>query len=424
MVPPSQILARPRRAPEAPLSGRRNRAALLSSLLLLICAGSVRSASLPLQIGFQGRLTDPATGAPLDGAYAVEFRLYDAPSGGTALYDETQTLTVTNGRFATRLGRDAYLSPDLFAGASAYLGVTVPPDAEMTPRQQLVMNAYAFTAAQLIRNGDVRVLAGTQYSTFTAAGDLEVPSSLIAADAALDQGLTASSGTFLAAGPAQFSLAPASGTILLSGTLRPAAASRGLDASGTGVVASTGLFTAAGSAQYSLTASSGVRVTAGTLRVEGSGGLVAAGRVRGGTFFGDGADLTDPRPDISSATLSDTLTVNAAETVILSTSITPSRTDSLVVVWVTLGLNRYSRLANWQLRVRRQIGGTCTTSSTQVGITNNETVPNYASFSSMMPILKVDAPATTSTIEYCVTAQPSRTETLDERTIVLTEASH
>jgi hypothetical protein len=405
------------------LSGRRTPAAPLW-LLLFFCAGAARAASLPLQIGFHGRLSDPVTGAPRDGVYDVEFRLYRAPAGGTAVYDETQTLTVTNGRFATRIGRDAVLSPDLFAGASAYLGVTVPPDAEMTPRRQLVMSAYSFTAAQLVRGGDVRIKAGAEYSTFTAAGDLELSSALIASDAALDAGLTASSGAFLADGAAQFSAETASGTLLMTGVLRPAAASRGLDASGTGVVASTGLFTATGGARYSLTASSGADVRAGTLRIEGSGGLAVTDRVRGGTFFGDAADLRAPRPLVSSATLSDVLSLTNTETVVLSTRIAPSRADSDVLIWVTLGLQDTSRrVTRWQVRVRRQIGGTCTTASAQVGITNNATDPGSRNFVMLIPVLKVDAPATTSEIEYCVTVQPSRGAGMDERTIVLMETA-
>jgi hypothetical protein len=398
---------------------------LLAAAGLAALAGLAAAASLPLKINLQGKLLDPSTHAPRNGSFSVTFKLYKAPTGGSALFTEAQTVSVHNGVFSTQLGKNALLSPDLFTGASAYLGITVSPDAEMSPRQRLVMSPYSYTAAQLVQDGDIRVKAGTQYSTFTAAGDLEVPSSLLAADATLSGGLTASSGTFLATGANQYSLRTSSGLLVSAGTLRLAAASRGLDATGTGVVASTGLFTATGNTQYSLTTSSGVDVKAGTLLVEGSGGAVVTGRVTASAYDGDGADLTNPRPHISSATLFNTVTVTAnVETVVLSTAITPSRSTSQVQVWVTLGLNRLANATStWQLRVRREIGGTCTTGSTQVGITNNATVTNSTNFSMMVPILTVDDPGTTTKTEYCLTVTCPQAQSLDERTMVLMDTA-
>jgi hypothetical protein len=397
--------------------------ALASAVAAL--AGLAAAASLPLKMNVQGKLLDPATGAPRNGTYSITFKLYDVPAGGTAEYAETQSVTVTNGVFAAQLGKNALLSPDLFTGASAYLGLTIPPDSEMTPRQQLVMSPYAYTAAQLVQANDITVNAGTAYSTFTAAGDLELASSLLADDAALSAGLTASSGTFTATGPSQYSLQTSSGIDVQAGTLLLEPSSAGLDASGTGIAAATATLTAAGPSQYSLLTSSGIDVRSGTLAVDGAGGIVAASTVAAADYFGSGADLTSPRPSVSSATLSNTVTVTAnAETVVLSTDITPSRADSLIQVWVTLGLNRAANsLSTWQLRVRRQIGGTCTTSSPQVGITNNATVTNNANFSMLVPILKVDSPGTTSQVEYCLTVTCPQAQSLDERTMVLMDVS-
>lgn len=199
----------------------------LAALLLLLAAAAT-AANSPLKLNFQGRLIDPATNVPKDGTFSMTFRVYAAPTGGTALYTETQSAVgVSNGVFSVQLGSAAALSPDLFAGASAYLSVQVAPDAEMTPRQQLVMSPYAMTAAQLVGPGDARVRAGeTAYSTFTSAGNLLLQA---------------------------------------------------------GVSATTGTFSGTGSTVYSVTASSGILSSAGTVRVLGPGGVNADYGVRAGS---------------------------------------------------------------------------------------------------------------------------------------------
>lgn len=241
----------------------------------LFFAAAAHAVILPLRINLQGKLTDPASGAPRNGSFSLTFKIYAAPSGGTALFTESQTVSVDNGVFSTHLGSTALLTPDLFSGASAYLGITVSPDSEMTPRQQLVMSPYAFTSAQLVHQGDIRVNAGSAYSTFTAAGNWLLPAGVVAGTAAFSGALTASSGTFTAAGPGQFSLQLSSGMSVQAGTLKLAAASRGLDASGTGVTAATAAFTGTGASVFSVTTSSGIDVQNGTLRVRGTGGVQA-----------------------------------------------------------------------------------------------------------------------------------------------------
>lgn len=217
---------------------------LVTPLLPLLLAAAATAANLPLKLNFQGRLTDPVTNVPKDGTFSMTFRVYAAPTGGSALHTETQAaVPVSNGVFSVQIGSAAALSPDLFAGASAYLSVQVAPDAEMTPRQQLVMSPYAMTAAQLVGDAAVRVRAGNvSYSTFTSAGNLLLQS--------------------------------------------------GLDAS-------TGTFTAAGNAVYSVSASSGLLSAAGTVRVLGGGGVnadygVRAGSVTAVSFFQAGAPAAAP----------------------------------------------------------------------------------------------------------------------------------
>lgn len=192
---------------------------LLAAVALALTAPAF-AASLPLRINFQGKLLDPATNAPKNGSQTVKFDIYDAASGGNLLWGpETQTVTATNGVFSAQLGSVLALSPDVFANGQTYLGVTVGTDAEMTPRQQLVMSPYSYASAQLVQASDIRVNAGLAYSTFTAAGNLQVAAGVVASSGSFSGGVTASSGTFTATGPAQYSLQTSSGIEVLAGTL-------------------------------------------------------------------------------------------------------------------------------------------------------------------------------------------------------------
>jgi len=121
---------------------------------------------VPMLINYQGVLTDPATGKPVaDGSYAVTFSLYDVPSGGIALWSETQTVTVEKGLFNVLLGNVNPLSLGHFTGTT-YLGIKVETDPEMTPRHQVVSVAYALYAREAV-NADT--LDGEHASAFADA---------------------------------------------------------------------------------------------------------------------------------------------------------------------------------------------------------------------------------------------------------------
>lgn len=240
--------------------------------LLLILALPATAVILPLRFPFQGKLIDPSTNLPKNGPFSMQFKLYTAPTGGTAVFSETQTVSVTNGVFSVQIGTNALLSPNLFSGASAYLGVTVGADAEMSPRQPLSMTPYAFTAMQLVADQDMRVNAGTSYSTFTTAGNLLIQYGVVAG--------TATFATVNSTGVGSFGVTTSSGISMGGGTMKLAAASRGLDATGTGVTASTATFAtvaSTGVGTYSLTTSSGIIMQAGTLDLTGSRGINAEG---------------------------------------------------------------------------------------------------------------------------------------------------
>ncbi|MCI0330836.1 MAG: tail fiber domain-containing protein [candidate division Zixibacteria bacterium] len=103
-------------------------------------------AAVPQLINFQGILRDGSGNPVPNSTYSVTFRIYDAPTGGTLLYSETQSVGTVNGLFTVLLGSATVGGiPDAVLGdSSRYLGVTVSPDPEMTPRQKLASVAYGY----------------------------------------------------------------------------------------------------------------------------------------------------------------------------------------------------------------------------------------------------------------------------------------
>ena len=133
-------------------------ALLLVAVLVLAAPGLVRANSLPLpdqpqaDLGtgftYQGYLTDG--GAPAEGIYDFEFRLYSVETGGLDLGRETLgDVSVTNGYFTVLIDFGA----SAFNGQARWLEIGVRPGAEtgayttLTPRQALSAAPYAMYAS-------------------------------------------------------------------------------------------------------------------------------------------------------------------------------------------------------------------------------------------------------------------------------------
>ena len=61
--------------------------------------------AVPMQTMHQGRLLD-GDGVAMEGEVEVTFRLIDAETGGTIVWEETSTLTLTSGFYVSVLGAD------------------------------------------------------------------------------------------------------------------------------------------------------------------------------------------------------------------------------------------------------------------------------------------------------------------------------
>ena len=158
---------------------------LLATLAPIASAQTV--AGPPSKIDYQGKVLD-STGSPLAPTtptnYTMLFRIYSAQSGGTPVWSETQTVTVSNGLFSVRLGEGvAYQTdnhtldaPTVFAGTDRFIGLTVdttPGDTvianftEITPRLTFLSSPFAFVAQTAVTAQNVNQTTGT--SSFASA---------------------------------------------------------------------------------------------------------------------------------------------------------------------------------------------------------------------------------------------------------------
>ncbi len=189
---------------------------ILLSSTTWVFAGS----TVPKLMSYQGRVTDSsgtAIGNTAPVNRAVTFRLYTVSSGGTATYNETQTVTISGGEFSVLIGNGTGLtglpgptSPavplttldtivNTATTSALYLGITVDDgnsatvDTEISPRQQLVTGAYSLRSlmAESVASGAVTsaMLAANSVGTNqVAAGAITsakiADASIVAADIA------------------------------------------------------------------------------------------------------------------------------------------------------------------------------------------------------------------------------------------------
>lgn len=126
-------------------------------------------ANVPGLLSYQGHVTD-VSGVPIGNTSPVNrtvlFKLYTTSTGGTPIYAESQTVTLSGGNFSVLIGNGTGVSGlpgpaapattpyvtlsnlfngDLYLGVSVSDGTAATP-VEITPRQQIVSAAYAFRA--------------------------------------------------------------------------------------------------------------------------------------------------------------------------------------------------------------------------------------------------------------------------------------
>ncbi|MDE2143813.1 MAG: DUF2190 family protein [Elusimicrobia bacterium] len=157
------------------------------------CLAMPLRAQVPGLINFQGKLLDLSNN-PRNGSFSLTFRVFSAPTGGAALWSETQAgVNVANGVFAVQLGAVTPIPASVFAASPTYLEVQVGAEVG-SPRQQLVATPYAFTA----QNANNLVPGNANYvqvaSSLQSGATFYVSSGTVAGPLAVGGALTTGSG--------------------------------------------------------------------------------------------------------------------------------------------------------------------------------------------------------------------------------------
>jgi hypothetical protein len=135
----------------------------LAGLLILVCAAW---ATFPATMNYQGILKDQNSNA-ITGTKSMTFKIYNESSGGSALWTETQNVTITSGLFNVILGSVTPINSSVYSdGLNKYLGIKVESDSEMTPRSQILPVIYAYHAlvADSVTGGSI---ASATYATLS-----------------------------------------------------------------------------------------------------------------------------------------------------------------------------------------------------------------------------------------------------------------
>ncbi|TXB61645.1 hypothetical protein [Phaeodactylibacter luteus] len=118
---------------------------LFVALFLFNCSANLATAQNEVKISVQGILRD-MNGTPVDdGEQELVFRLYDQPTGGTALWADTAVVEISGGVYSYNLGSDVPLDPAQFS-STLYVGVSVE-GFELEPRTELTYAPYTLYAS-------------------------------------------------------------------------------------------------------------------------------------------------------------------------------------------------------------------------------------------------------------------------------------
>src|SRR3989304_3199766 len=121
-------------------------------LIAIITFSSINifSQTIPKLISYQGVLKD-ASGNIVTGDFPMKFKIYNDPTGGSALWTEIQAVAVANGLFSIQLGSINPITTVPFDRIH-YLGITVGTGSELTPRTLLSPSPYSFMTMNVMDN--------------------------------------------------------------------------------------------------------------------------------------------------------------------------------------------------------------------------------------------------------------------------------
>jgi len=157
-------------------------AALIICMVVLIISAS---ADIPQIINYQGKVTDIGGIPVADGTYEIRFRIYNDPTAGTLLWDDTHSsVQITDGVFNVALGESPLDPIDLAFDQDYWLLVTIAGD-DQAPRQRLGSVGYAYMTSGLV--------PGTEVSGSITTGTMSAIKAVNSATVGINYGMYGSS---------------------------------------------------------------------------------------------------------------------------------------------------------------------------------------------------------------------------------------
>lgn len=117
--------------------------------LFLLISGAIGSfGQVPNLINYQGRLVSGTN--LVSGTVGLSLRLFPTPTGGTLLYEDSNTVSVVDGLYATAIGDDTTFGSLITAltNSTVYLEVAVN-GAPLSPREEVIAVPYALNTRGL-----------------------------------------------------------------------------------------------------------------------------------------------------------------------------------------------------------------------------------------------------------------------------------
>ena len=141
---------------------------VVTTMISVAAHRAMAQEGVPLVINYQGELRSPTTAEPVpDGGYNMVFRIFDAESQGTELWQGVYSdvngnpVQVTGGIFSVILGSGSgnLMDASVFNGADRWLGIQVGAES-LSPRQRITSAPYSLVSE------NSRLLAGREAAQF------------------------------------------------------------------------------------------------------------------------------------------------------------------------------------------------------------------------------------------------------------------
>ena len=159
-------------------------------------AGILLAGCMAPQFTYQGVLTD-GSGNPLNGSVTFTYRIFNDDTGGTLLYEQDETVDVTDGRFDSVVGPDSVVSGLTPSDLAQPLWIEVQVDngtynETLSPRQKLYGAPYAFTlmpGAVISSTMDATLVGGSGVDAVLTVQNMETGDPLPALRVVGEQGI-------------------------------------------------------------------------------------------------------------------------------------------------------------------------------------------------------------------------------------------